>query len=350
MNRRDLARAAAQHIADLRTHQNNVRAALTRHATIDTIDAAFDTHGRAPIPAPLAAPAISYRTHRAWERAAVVYAMHPAIVTELASAEPARVPAAALDHLPHPNPLIVWPDPPPCVDMDGGPARILAAYIVGVGGNRRSITTTDDPDRTGYRITVVARLPNGILEEGGIRLDTGPHDWFDHDTAIESAAHRSVEINTAAGLASSTIDAHTRALRSKIGPALDALLYVTSIGADLNPLQTRTRRTPRRAASTTKARSKGDANVLGVGWTLGPALDAPRHTTPEPVPGTTPATTKRPHPRRAYYATRWTGPGRTVPRNAYIRATYIHRDQLTTNPTPTIATVGAHPTTTKGPQ
>ncbi|GLZ43528.1 hypothetical protein [Actinokineospora sp. NBRC 105648] len=330
---RELARAAAVHLDDLRVQHANLVRVLRQTDTLRYVDEAAESSGRMAIPAPLAAPALSYRTHKRWAADGVVYSVHPQMLDALAQVDRDRVPAGVLAHLPHRNPLLLFPSPVPCVGAAGTPTGLIAVYVSGVDAGGRRMTDTDDADCVGYRLTMVCRDSTG-LEEAATRLHIAD-GWFHPE--VRAAAARSADLDKAArGERAHTVAQHAAALRSKLLPALDALMYVCSLGAEIEPATA-----PRAAAARRPARRAKPAaaeTVHHVGWRLGPALADPARAQPATSTGTGGA--KTPHPRRSHYGIRWTGPGKTVPRSTLIRGSFINRAQLDGPPVPTIYPAG----------
>lgn len=290
--------------------------------------------------------ALAYRVHRRWAGAdAVAISTHPHLARELAQVAHDRLPAAVLEHLPYRNPLLLWPEPLPCAGPAGEDSELIAAYVHAIGANGRSMTDTDDPARTGYRFHIVTRSEHGLAAASANLVTTD--GWYHPDRIVEQAVADFRRLADAGGTSRPVSPQHhAAALRSRLMPVLDAVGYLCSLGADLADQ----RRQPRPAASgkagkTARRRGTGpEVTEIAMGWNLGPDLarDRYRHTDPATSPAASTSGesgARRPHPRRAHYGIRRTGPGGSIPRSVLIRATYVNRDRLGgADPTPTIVT------------
>jgi hypothetical protein len=330
----DLARATAGVVDELKVRNVETVAALCRLHVLSDVHRVLGTGGRLKMTNESAGWAQAYLTHRQWASMATTYSMHPLMVGELAEVDRSRMPTAVLNHIPHRNPMIVFPQPLPCLNHDSSTGELLAAYVVGDGP--RGTVDTDSADREWLRLVLATRTATD-LELAVVNLDTRD-EWYSADEAIDRSATENARTaqRTVDSPYSPNADDNAAALRSRMLPVLDALTYVCSLGADIQPAPTSR---PHGKRARRRERDPAPAALdLRVGWQLGPQLaDLRRHYAEhrgEPGDGT-----MRPHPRRGFYAIHWTGPGRTVPRNTLRRPTYVNRDKLDGPPPTTIVPV-----------
>lgn len=334
---KDMTRRVAATVEHLHACEQRMISQLRQAGVFEYVNEQSDRGGKWAMLAHLVAPALIYRTHRRWrEGTATVYSLHPDMVREACDVEHERVAAQSLEHLFHVNPLLVFPEPVRCVNVDGSDATLVAVYVTGLNKTTGQQCDTDDADRTGIRLVLVTRQDRDgreITEHAVVHLDTRT-DWFDVEHEVREAARRQVQLDPM----DFGYEQHLVASRSKLVPALAVLLYVTSNDMDHEPAPTRpadAKRKGRRQAA------RQQHEVVNVGWRLGPALADERRTYERTRSSGGGGGTKAPHPRRAHYAHRWADQEHTVYTHRWFRkATYINRPDVTGDPVPTIVTVG----------
>lgn len=334
---KELTRRAAGTVDLLNVHGNKMVAVLRAAGLYDYVNAQSAVGGQYALPRDMVAPALTYRTHRRWrESGAVVYNVHPDMVTVACDIDYDRVAARSLDNLPHVNPVLVFPEPVACNNVDGRSSTLAAVYVTGLNHDTRQQCDTDDPQRTGLRLVMVTeerRHDRHTVEHATVHLDTRG-DWFDPEELLISAAQRQHQIDPAGF----TYDQHLTACRSKLTPALAVLLYVTANDMDH---QAAPMRPAQRKRQGRRAANEVQPQVVNVGWREGPPLMAERRAyESRATTGGAAGGRRRAHPRRAHYAHRWADAERTVFTHRWFRkATYIHRPDSGDVPT-TIVPVG----------
>lgn len=332
---KELTRRAGRIVEMLDGHNQKLIAKLRRAGVYDYLNG-FDEGGKLAFPPELMTPALVHRAHKHWrDGTATVYNVHPDMAREACDVEHLRVAARSMDHLPHVNPLLVFPEPVPCVHVDGVDCVLTAVYVAGMDHRTLRLCDTDAPVRTGMRLMMVTEHDDRQrIEYASIRLDTRT-EWIDVEEEIDKAARRYTELDVLDGRWG--YERHLRACRSKLMPTLAMLMYVTSTDMDHQPA-------PKRPADAKRAGRRSASRpieLVNVGWREGPEMAADRRAY-EALKrgGETGGAKKVPHPRRAHYAHRWADAERTVFTHRWFRrATYVNRPELDGSPTPTIVTV-----------
>lgn len=325
---RELARRTARTLDMLRTTHTNFVAELAKAGILDYVNTVSEGFGRMAVPSHLVLSTLMHRAYHHWSLRPTVYSVHPAMVAELGQMDLAPFPAKVLEHLPHRSPLIVFPDPVPVRDMDGECGWLTAVYVSGVAPDGRRICDTHDPARRGIRLALVTERPGSSnIEVATLHLETTGEN-VDPQACLDKTAQRCLELDAGRGGMGIGTELHRAALTSKLRPALDTLIYLCSKGMDSSEVPAAEGKRKRGKGQRLKPTPEQTAQVVNVGYRLGPQLaDARRrHQSDRDRAGST-GRTVAPHPRRAHYGIRHTGPGRSVPVLTFIRPTFIHADQ-----------------------
>jgi hypothetical protein len=253
-----------------------------------------------------------------WNRYKQVYTVHPGLTRELDATDiEDKIPGSQLQHLPHPDPLFVFPQGIPVELNTGERGRLTAIQVSGAvisaPGHAR-ITSTTDEESNGLYLHAIAE----VLDENG-----KAKDWDYCHTSIPFG-----ETFTIASLIDRTRDHYTfdgngisegltdeRALayvRRVVGIALSHVLYVVSRNAEIAA--------PRK---TTTAQDELCKRVGGpsprpvkhqpVGYVIGAALDAYRRNPTTSASGSGGGDrTVGPHVRKAHFHTVRYGKGRML--------------------------------------
>jgi hypothetical protein len=253
-----------------------------------------------------------------WNRYKQVYTMHPGLTRELDATDiNDQIPGSQLQHLPHPDPLFVFPEGID-VELNTGERGRLTAIQVGgavisAPGHAR-ITSTTDNDNNGLYLHAVAE----VLDDNG-----NVKDWdychtsipFGETFTIANLINRTRDHYTFDGTGISEGLADDRALayvRRVVGIALSQVLYIVSRNAEIGD--------PRKTTIAQNAISKrvgGPAprpiKHRPVGYVIGAALDAYRRdaaASPKRLVGG--ERTVKPHMRKAHFHTVRHGKGRML--------------------------------------
>lgn len=270
--------------------------------------------------------------HRLWTTTPTVCAMHPDMVAELAEFQRGPLPAQLFDNLIYENPLIVFPEPIPCLSPSGEPGQMLACYVSGLAAGSRRLVSTGSPERATLRLTAINSYPSApqcvtmlsLHTEGGV---------FDSEASVEQTARR----HAAHDEDGRSKDQHLAAARSKLLPILDCLTYLCLPGKAIDTqgmnLGVRGRATQQVPSPAPEAPLRTEA----IGWREGPAMRALRANYDATRSlARSMGKTYVPHPRRGYFGNRWCGEGRTELVLTLVRPTYIHRDLVQSIGVPTI--------------
>jgi len=238
---------------------------------------------------------------RLWQRHKVVYRVHPGLAEELLeTSTDTKIPAQVLRRLPHPDPFVVFPAPIPTTVKNPVEPLIHQPVIYGmlVTGRTSNGTpcSTADPALEILRVCLTAKLHYATLGETHEELElTIPvSDTIKTFTVDQLIA----TMNTMTWAATEDDE-----LRTGYQLALAVLLYLCSDDRDEQTASTR----PRKPKRGNKTQQPQQAQVIDLGYNIGPRLAAARHNS-SASPSAATGTGVRPHLRRAHWQSYWTGP------------------------------------------
>ncbi|WP_431681265.1 hypothetical protein [Kitasatospora sp. KL5] len=270
-------------------------------------------------------------TWRLWGRAKNVYAIHPDMVSELWSYGVGQLPGELFRNLRHPNPAVVFAQPPVITLTAGGHGRLLAIFFCGRLSGERLLCLTSD-GRMG-EVAVIA-IAEPLAEDGtplpppaGARV--APLEYI-HCTIPVEAGVRFTAGDLAGRLARKAgLDEPTDGHRDVVTRVLQIAVYLCSSKAEiaLPPA-------PRSKAAKRGRQRKPGETFLRVGWRLGPMLKAARlraqetrRSGPHAAPGVL-GRRQYPHQRGGHQKTVWKGPGRTVADSVLVAPYWVSQDLL----------------------
>lgn len=258
-----------------------------------------------------------------WARHRIVYAADPDTTAAVTATDwtDTPIPGEALARLPHPDPLIVLPEPIDLPSTDGYIERYAAFGVFGVREPRRR-ASTHHPDAThltlhffgrpcdpgtGQPIAVPTETADGSIRAVrpivGMRVVTPLADaTMAEREALAAADMLAAGPAAAYGFAGPDAAADAIAGLTRVGLAL--LVYLVSDGADTRPAGPPRGRAP-------KGQDGRPTRVLELGFRVGAALRASPAPRRAGEPGRAqPGRTVAPHIRRAHWHVYRVGPGR----------------------------------------
>lgn len=351
---KELDRAALAILDDLDTRANNavntIRNDGSRHVL--DLDPAEFAYTRVP---PMVRAAVGFaQLQRSWKREPTVCTMHPDLMVELREAERQTHPSEMLNQLAFRSPRIVFPVPIACTSVidPNGQGEVVAAQVTGmrwaqnpnprIPAQRRVVLvpcSTTDPERVQHRLTVFTRYSglrgNGDgLEMNSLDIPTGRLDEFDPEQLVRESAEQELALaGTQDVFKQHPVEDHIQAMLTRLGPVMDALVYLSSHSPDLAPAAERGKRKARR-----KAGELAPA-VTNVGFHKGPEWSAQRRAWEAYERSATAQGTGHllPHPRRAHYR-KWPL-GRRCDR-VFVSPTYVNLNLSDEGDAPTLVPVG----------
>jgi hypothetical protein len=266
---------------------------------------------------------------RLWQQHRIVYEIDSDAWDSIGDASTTmEVPADALTQLPHPNPLLVFPEPI-VLDLGGGQRqRVVGAYIVGnyeIGPNQRVVCSSDNPGVTGWTFTFA-----GLVETAAghpMTTPDGGRDLVLSRTSLDlvkgftlgELIQRSIrQFRPMTGPGGSAVGNHPQDLPKLLSRAINMVVYLCAVNADLRPLP---------ANPTSRRRNPGQPKpprVISVGFRVGTTLRAWRRAVAEGGIGT--GGTKAPHIRRSHPHTFLYGPGRQQRRMKWLWPIPVNMD------------------------
>lgn len=254
-----------------------------------------------------------------WNQYKETYTMHPGLTKELRATDiNDPIPGEMLRRLPHPDPMIVFPEGIPLTMNDGKQGRLIAIQVTGAiitqPGHARFVSTTD-AGANGLYLNAVAEVygDDGKVVDWDYCHTSIP---FSDTFTIASIINHTRDHYTFDGVGISEGLQDERALeyvRHVVGIALSHLLYVVSRGAEIDKPRKTT------AAQGTQSKLIGTpvprpSKVMPVGYRIGAALDAHRRdlATNPVTTGATGGRTVKPHTRKAHFHTVRYGKGRAL--------------------------------------
>jgi hypothetical protein len=280
--------------------------------------------------------------------------VHPELAAEVALAASDTVYPEVFRAMPYMNPMVVYPDAPAspgwCL---GEKVRVIGfwCYTLARGGTvehgriqadslrdlveklERATRTTSDVDSDTLGLLVVVE----VLDEAGRHKDleiNGYTVWLDQpktlsqmvDGVMERFQWEEDNVPTGTHPHDRKRRAYTRRIAAQV---IGTLLYLCSTTLDSEPVPM----SAVRRASTLKQSRRHPLSLFRVGWTVGTALSKyraasgiERSDTPS-VQGDL-GHQQDPQHRRAHFKIVWTGPGRSVPKLAFVSAYWTHRELL----------------------
>ena len=270
------ARKLAARVVDVAREPRDRIAANGRRELLDRM-----ASGKTVLSFPVEGWTAQARTHAAgefhqagafhlWDRGPrVTYVVHPALTTALAEVVSDPIPGGIWSRLPHPDPLLVFAEPPEMELATGEPGRLLAVLAHGRRADG-ALCSTHDAARSGLALMFLVE----VLGSGARRTGEGPVDvvrtWVATDeesTVDDIVEHAATRLEGTHGPDGGD-GRWTGYLTAVVGPAVATLLYACADGADITTLPS-TGRPGRRAG-----RRPGRGVTLGVGWTLTTGLPA----------------------------------------------------------------------------
>jgi hypothetical protein len=303
-------------------------------------------------------------------------AMHPEVVNATKLATSSKIPVEVLRALPYICPMVVYPEPPIIPTWrdyqnekngDLMPYRETWMRMLGfltysfnsplwdgpipettklLGSVDRMIKSTHDPDTEDFGLIVVFE----ILDETGRRVDmeaTSLSMPFSQVATIDELVVDQAGRFVFAAMADKTgnpqmkmVERISRQL-SKAAQDTDRVqawfeeVYRTAVGSLLYLCSTTldAERVPatatRKLAKTTIARKP--LSLYRIGWTTGAALSKLRQERAmlgEPSEMGDISHQQDPQHRRAHFKTVWSGPGRSIPKTAFVAPYWTHRERL----------------------
>jgi hypothetical protein len=251
-----------------------------------------------------------------WNEHKQVYTMHPTLTRELrATGVNDKLPGEILQHLPHPDPMFVFPDGIEIELPEGERGSLIAINVCGAhvtGPGHANFASTLDETSNGLYFNALAE----VYDEDGTVVD-----W--------DYCHTSIPISDEAFTIASVID-DTRDYYSfdgkrategmderrlayvhqVVGIALAHLLYVSTVDVDIAPPRNTTAAQNAPLAAAGPRRRPRPTKHQPVGYVIGPALDAARREHEKNAATGGGGGTKGPHVRKAHFHTVRTGVGR----------------------------------------
>jgi hypothetical protein len=276
-------------------------------------------------------------TRRIWQGNRIVHTFDPDLWEQLGEVDEDMIlPGSVFEHLPYPDPFLVWPEPIVHTLHDGNQAVTVGCFITG-----RSVPVVPHPDvwsgpdtKLGWPISTHSPHGSGSLV---VTIISEVHDRPGHqrrlprmdnlpDTLISRVTFdlsKDVRVGDLIDRIGRRYredverGAFERSVRPMLRRIIAALLYLCATNADLRPLPAPA---ARRAAKGAQRAAK-PPKVVNVGFVVGAGLRAWRRTEREAKaerPSGTGGRHVRPHVRRAHPHLYWTGEGRKTPRVRWV--------------------------------
>lgn len=257
-----------------------------------------------------------------WNFDKQVYTMHPGMTRELnATGIDDKIYGDVLRHLPHPDPLFVFPEGIAVDFPKGDSGRITAIQISGakvLESGRGMYMSTADPRANGLYITVIAEVHNAqgkVTDWDYAHISIPILDSFTISEVIQQTRDHFTfdELGARDGIPD---DRTLTYMRWMVGIALSHLLYVVSRRADVGM--------PRKSVATQPTKVAVSLPKPGspirhqpVGYVIGPELDAHRRQSERETATVSSDGTRTvsPHTRAAHFHTVRYGKGRA---NSYV--------------------------------
>jgi hypothetical protein len=253
------------------------------------------------------------QVRKLWQQTRIVYDVDPDAMESIGDAQPdSVVPKEVLLRLPHPNPLVVFPEP---ILIDHGEKerqRVVAVYVNGAikidehadGHARTMLCSTSNPLITGWSLQFagIVETSDGktVMNAGMGRPDvmwTRASVLLDKNKTLgELAAEATSHFNAITG--SLAFGDPNKDVPLMLARAINLLVYLGAMNADLQPLPPSSqRRTSARGGSKAKP-----PKVLQVGFRVGAQLRAwtKRQQEDGSRAGVGKGGTKAPHIRRSH--------------------------------------------------
>lgn len=294
-----------------------------------------------------------------------VLSIHPELVETIKFARSSRIEPEVFKALPYLNPMVVFPEPltvtawnneevfkalgfftfgklsVTAISQDGtlvphARAEDLQGVVLGDGrmvvdsgsiGN--PISDTHDPDSIAFGVCVVTEvtdLKNGAYK--GIEFERlsfpFSHKPFTIDEAVEEQLRKFTWETHGVPLPADERGARVEFMRGLIKVVLGSIMYLCSTTLDAEQV-------PKKfVAKQRKGVHRRPFSLYKVGWQIGAALSALRR---EVDTGENPSSQEKgyeqdPQHRKAHIKTVWTGPGRTIPRTAFVGPYWTHLEKL----------------------
>lgn len=278
-------------------------------------------------------------------------AMHPEVVEASRLATSDKIPVEILRALPYINPMVVYPDPPRLDSWKGvaGPSKLMPYEESGmrmlgfmtysftapviVGTNAPLVTrlravdamvkNTHDPDTDTFGVMVLCEILNPRGKRVDIEATSLSMDFAQVATLGQLVDDQVFKFAFSDGSSKENAKPWFREIFKTV---IGSLLYLCSTTLDAEKVPASA---TRKLASKTIARKP--LSLYRVGWTTGAALSRyrrQRRLTGDPSQVGDLAHQQDPQHRRAHFKTVWTGPGRSIPRTAFISPYWTHKERL----------------------
>jgi hypothetical protein len=264
--------------------------------------------------------------HLNWKKHRVLYDVDPTLQESLADMQTDNIlPGEVLRHLPHPNPLFVWPAGHTVTAQDGRPAVIRLMYVSARTADRTNCTT-HDPQAASYQLTFVSDL---LDKQGQVETTDSVRMSFELTPTATSIDEIVKEVlkdfvwEPLLKVDGSHAD-QVAYMKSLVRFGVAHLLYTCSEKADIEkPIASRT---------IAKGKNKGQPTrgaVLShpLGYRIGPAIrNARERFERDGRAYAESGRTVAPHIRRAHLHTFKHGPGRTLAKVKWLPPIFVSAD------------------------
>lgn len=263
-----------------------------------------------------------------------VLAMHPDLMAELRTSTSDKITGEVFRTLPYINQLVIFGDPPivfktrdlkePVVANRAEQFQLLGYFTFGKTLTG-VLTTTHDPDATQLGCMVILAVLNDSGKVVDWEFDKISLPFDSQEMTIEqwgrSVSGRFQWTSDMYGNRSEHESVGSEFLSTLLTHIVGSLMYLCSTTLDAEKL-------PTKAAAKIKSTERKPIRFTKVGWKLGPALTKARKANDRERQTGNGVPIMMPHQRRAHFAIRWTGKGKTVPRLTFIAPTWVNRHLL----------------------
>lgn len=278
-----------------------------------------------------------------------VLSFHPGLANEVRLAKSSKIVPEVFAALPYINPMIVFPEPVDVPSWNNHPERmrVLGAMVHG-RASHRTVTGIDEIpallgsthdvnyERLGLVIVteVLDHLTGELKTYEFNRTSTSGRVPATLAEMVENAVASYGWANTLGSDISAQVsndgesklrvpdqDAQRAFMQSMYALVLGTLMYLCSTVLDAQPV-------PKSRIRRAWGQTRQVPNLINVGWRIGPALSTARAAYRDKEGSALPGRTLPPHQRCAHFKTVWTGPGRTIPKTAFVAPYWVHKDQM----------------------
>lgn len=286
-----------------------------------------------------------------------VLSMHPGLANEVRLAKSTKIAPEVFRTLPYINPMVVFPSPVEVPSWNDQPEtiRVLGFLVHGRSNRPEGVSSyaqigeilgsthdtrfdrlgmviiTEVIDTSGNRKTYeFNRTSISLVDQPRTLADMvesaiGGYGWANRlgrDIVAQLDENGQIAEARFSSADRSFLEDRQRVFMQKtFSLVLGSLMYLCSTVLDA---QTVPKSRIRRAWGQTRQ----VPNLINVGWRIGPALSTARAAYRDKEGSALPGRSLPPHQRCAHFKTVWTGPGRTIPKTAFVAPYWVHKEQM----------------------